>query len=365
MINEPLKFGYPVKHRKKVPFSPEIILKPEIAQLNIEIFKLEEELNRFILSSNDYSELVTDAFSSNIHISIQMEGNPISKKDVKRLTKGVIGKEIEHRKLTFPNQEVLNHIFAYNSPYFKPPWDSITITNIHSMLMEGDPDQVAGEYRKEYNAVYSSTGQERFIPAPPQHIIEEIDSLLRWLNTTGPALYPVIAGALFFHEFESIHPFEDGNGRCGRSLFHIYLQHHGLPNSKLCFIEQHVVSDLEKYYELLARTDFHNDYTNLIEHFSRGVYDSYSEAVERFREKDLLSSGLDETSKRALIKAKQYKNWFSLEDAKSWFENISDYRLRTRLTELVKIKALVEKGTTRDKKYKFADPLEEIELQRK
>lgn len=360
MTNETNKFGYPVRHKKKVPFTPIVNISPEIAKMNIEIFRLEEELDRFILSADDYADLVTEAFASNIHISIQMEGNPLSKKDVRRITKGAIKRELRQQGLNFPRQEVLNHIVAYNSPYFQTPWTNTTMTNIHEILMHGDPDHKIGEYRKEYTAVFSTAGQELFIPAPFQHIEEEMGSLLNWLGNYGSALYPIIAGSIFFHEFESIHPFEDGNGRCGRSLFHIYLQHNGLPNSKLCFIEQYVVADLERYYELMAKTDHFGDYSELIEHFTRGVHKSYKEAVERYREKDLLSTGLDETSKRVLIKAKQYGYWFSLEQAKGWIDNLSDYRLRVRLTELVETGALIQKGSTRDKKYKFADPLEDI-----
>ncbi len=149
MINNTDEFGYPVRHKKKVPFTPLVNVRPEIAKLNIEIFRLEEELDRFILSADDYAELVTEAFASNIHISIQMEGNPLSKKDVRRLTKGALKRELKQQSMNFPRQEVLNHIIAYSSPYFQPPWDSITMTNMHDILMQGDPDQnirIGSEY---------------------------------------------------------------------------------------------------------------------------------------------------------------------------------------------------------------------------
>ena len=353
-------FGYPVRHKKKIPFLPQIIIPHDIIQTNIEIFQMEAELDRFILSKKDYLELVSDAFTSNIHISTKLEGNPLTKADVKRITKGTITKGMVDSGLDFPAQEIINHILAYMSPFFQPPWTMEHIIGIHSLLMEGNSDLKPGEIRKTRAVIQSSTGEELFIPAPPEFIVEELESLLDWLNNYGPGLYPVITGAILFHEFESIHPFEDGNGRSGRSLFHIYLQMSGLPNSKLCFIEQNIVKDSEFYYDLLAKTDFTNDYTYLITHFVKSVHNSYSEAVERYREKDLLSSNLDEITKRILIKARKHRDWFNLEFSRQWFDQISDYVLRRRLNELVDLGALIDKGSTRAKKYRFADPLNEI-----
>jgi len=173
---------------------------------------------------------------------------------------------------------------------------------------------------------------------------------LKWVDETGSSHYPVIAGTILFHEFESIHPFTDGNGRCGRMLFHIYLQSHGLPNSKLCFIEQNIVSEPELYYELMARTKHTGDYEELLVHLTSSVLDSYRDAVSRYRKKDLFSGDPDETSKRLLLKAKTIGDWFDLELARNWFENISDYRIRARLKDLINRGALQERGSTRSKR---------------
>ncbi len=352
--------GYPVRHRRKIPFNPVIAIPSDIARINVELFKLESELDRYILSGKDYLELVGDAFSSNIHISTRLEGNPMTKKDVMGLTKGILERGLPEYIVDFPRQEVLNHLMAYLSPELRPPWNLEHIEFVHRMLMHGNDGAKPGEFRDHSAVIESSTGQELFIPAPHEHVEEELQALLDWLNSTGNSIYPVIAGTVFFHEFESIHPFGDGNGRCGRSLFHIYLQQHGLPNSKLCFIEQNIVADAEYYYELLARTDHSDDYRETITHFSKAVHSSYVDAVERFREKDLLSSDLDETTKRLLVKAKEYGYWFNLEFTKQWFEGISEYKLRTRLNQLVKRGALVDEGATRGKRYRFADPLERM-----
>jgi hypothetical protein len=97
-----------------------------------------------------------------------------------------------------------------------------------------------------------------------------------------------------------------------------------------------------------------------IHHFTSAVHASYVDAVERFREMDLMSSDLDEVSKRSLQLAKQSGRGFSIQDAKQWFGNVSDHGIRMRLNGLVQLGALVSEGQTRGKKYRYADPIERM-----
>ncbi|HHD16897.1 MAG TPA: Fic family protein [Euryarchaeota archaeon] len=355
--SEEREFGYPVRHRSRYPFIPTISVSPRVGTWNQEIFKLDAELDRFILTEQDYFELISEAFASNIHISTRMEGNPLPFAEVKRLTKGTFRCGIQEKMVDFPSQEIMNHIGVYLLDLSTRQFDVSLVKEIHEFLLKGDPSSSPGEFRHDFRSVYSDEGEELFITCPPEHIEREMGSLLKWVRTTGPGHYPVIAGTILFHEFESIHPFSDGNGRCGRTLFHLYLQTHGLPNSKLCLIEQEMVSDNEKYYDLLARTDFYQDYGDLLTSFTKSVKTSYEKAVERYKEKDLLSKNLDEISKRLLVKAKELDSDFSLNDARRWFDNTSDFRIRSRLRELVDMGAIWESGETRGKRYRFADPM--------
>jgi Fic family protein len=360
MTISPDQFGYPVRHKRKVPFRPEVALTDEVAAGNRDILRLESELEGFILTTRDHLDLISEAFTSNIHLSTKLEGNPLTREQVGRVTGGVIQSGSFRDATDFPTQEVINHVAAYLSPELAPPWDVGDVCDIHALLMGGDRRAAPGKLRTKRAAVTSTSGEELFIPAPPEHVGAELESLLEWLNTAGKGSYPVIAGAIFFHEFESIHPFGDGNGRCGRTLFHLYLQFNGLPNSRLCLIERSVVGDAERYYDLLAGTDFTGDYGNLVEHFTGAVHDSYVDAVERFRKRDLLSGDLDGISRRLLATARRHRFWFDLETARAWLGDVSDFRLRSRLNGLVEMGALAEKGATRGKRYRFTDPLERV-----
>jgi Fic family protein len=227
------------------------------------------------------------------------------------------------------------------------------------LMMLVDPKARPGLYREVDSAVYTDQGQETFHPCPPKHIEREMTSLLEWTNKSAPALHPAVAATLLFHEFESIHPFLDGNGRVGRTLFHLYLQQHGLPNAHLCMVEKELTKDPGLYYQLLGWTDQKASYTELLDHFTDALVNSYESALVRFTDKDLLSSELPETSKR-LVVAARHKDWFSVGEAARWVGGVGEQTIRNRLNELVGIGVLEARGQTRSRRYRFKHPLEEL-----
>lgn len=329
-----------------------------------EIRSLEEELNRLILSKDDFFELVLDAYSSNVHYSTELEGNPLDLDEVKRVTRNTF-RGIKEPAPDGPNQEILNHLSIWIFPnLFSFPWSIQKISNIHSYIMSFDPESKPGIIRNEHDEGEFSVGFEDevyFIPAPSARVNMEMEWLIEWVNNYSIGYDPVIGAAVMFHEFESIHPFHDGNGRIGRTLFHSYLQCSGLPNSCLCKIESHLMQNKNLYYDILAWTDYKLEYTDLIDYISQAILESYREAVEIFSSKDLLSKDLGEPAKRLLVRAKKEKMWFSISDALGWVDGLSYGSVRNYLNELVDVGALVVKGKTKGKRYKFANPFEEIQ----
>lgn len=99
------------------------------------------------------------------------------------------------------------------------------ICTLHGMLLVGIDDGIAGRFRKEHEFVRVGT----FIAPAPEHIDLMMDRLLEEY-TNNLTTYPLDAVARFHLEFETIHPFNDGNGRIGRALINLHLQHIGFPN---------------------------------------------------------------------------------------------------------------------------------------
>ena len=351
-----------VKHRRKVPFEPRIIPPLSFSLAIGEIERLDSELNRFILKPADYIELSIDALASNIHFATSIEGNPLSNDEVKRLTRESMQKDVNEQLFEDPGKrEILNHLLAWNSyDMFRLPWDNDIVRKLHSMLftdslVEGE----TGHFRKSA-AVILENDTEVFEGAPPEHVEEEIASLLSWLNSYASGLKQVVAATVFFHEFESIHPFGDGNGRIGRTLFHQYLRQAGLNNAHLCLIESELLSNTRLYYTLLAWTDYCNSYTELLDYFTVCIRNAYSKAYDKFRSKNLLSGELDEIETRLLMKAKEHDLPFTISEAARWLQNRSEATVRMHLNKLVELEVLKSAGHTRSKRYFYSDPSELI-----
>lgn len=355
--------GVVVHHKRKVPFDPPVSVPPDLRDQIMEIHALDKELGEFILTSEDYLELVfEEAWPVNFHRSTALEGNPLDIGEVREITRHTARGDADS-KADFPIQEIYNHLFFWVEPGFlDSPWTLDQIKGVHGSLLRGADDGMnPGEFRAEGRAsILDNEGNEVFVGAPATHIEEEMESLVEWLNSRGGAYFPLITATVFFHEFESIHPFIDGNGRTGRVLFHGYLQNHGLPNSHLCTIEEQLTENAQTYYNVLAWTDHEEDYELLLEYFVDATLTSYRNAVERFRSKDLLSGDMDEVKKRLLIKARRHGGWFSSTEATGWISGRSQDTVRRHLNDLQTMELVESRGKTRAKRYRFSNPLSSL-----
>ncbi|MCQ2085717.1 MAG: Fic family protein, partial [archaeon] len=225
------------------------------------------------------------------------------------------------------------------------------------MLMTGVSEHsTPGKLRSEEVSVVDASGAECFIACPAEYLREELTSLLDWLNNSP--YDELVSAVLFFHEFESIHPFRDGNGRTGRTLFQILIQTFGLKNAKLCKFEKELLSSTGVYYDLLAYTDQTENYGPLVMYFAEALLKAYTEAVEVFAEKDILKD-LDLNERRIAIMAKETRD-FTLAEASGWVPMISQQSVRNKLNVLIGLNLLESTGMTRNLRYRFLDPLAEL-----
>jgi Uncharacterized conserved protein len=345
--------GYPVKHKRKVPFEPMIKLGTDYRTRINGIIDMDHRLDEVILTAGDYLDFVKDVCSSNIHWSTSIEGNPLTQEEVRRISTSFFkGKKSSERR-DGPTQEILNHLHSYIfADDFKMPWILNTIERTHGALTVGTGiTGVPGKIRDHGSVIADKDGFEYMIPCPHNSIEEELESLLSWLESSP--YDPIVTATLFFHEFESIHPFTDGNGRTGRTLFQILLQELGLKNSKLCRLEEEILGSLGTYYDLLGYTDQTQDYRPLIMYISESLHIAYVKATIEFESKNVLKD-LDETSKTIAIRSKR-ESWFTISDVVSWV-SIGEKRISQKLNELVEMDVLEKTGKTKSTKFKFRDP---------
>lgn len=347
--------GYPVRHKAKEPFLPRLTLDQDIRRMIRDIRMMDSELGNFILSEKDYLDLANEAYASNIHWSTKIEGNRLTLDEVREITTRYSSKRTEESP-NGPVQEILNHLASMMSDdIFQMSWTLDTVRAVHHLLMKGVGQTEPGMIRTTDVSIMDLNRFEYFIPCPHQNVEKELKALIDWVNYSP--FDEIVTATLFFHEFESIHPFEDGNGRTGRVLLQALLREYGLRNCGLCRFEEKLLSGTGTYYDLLAYTDRTENYTPLVMYVTESLYAAYAEAVSVFSEKDRLHD-MEENTRTLAINAKK-AGTFSFRDACGWVQ-LGAGSVRNKLDTLVDIGIIGKDGNTRAMRYMFLDPFREM-----
>ena len=136
----------------------------------------------------------------------------------------------------------------------------------------------------------ASTGE--VIYTPPQHpdeIEQRLDNLIEYMNDDQVSeLDPLVKMALIHHQFESIHPFYDGNGRAGRILNIMYLIQKGLLDLPILDLSRYILRTKAEYYRLLQAVHDENDWVAWVLYMIKGVETTARETVEFIQQVDFL-----------------------------------------------------------------------------
>lgn len=141
-------------------------------------------------------------------------------------------------------EEVTNYVAAVNHAFeqiHSPKGAPISVrlfNDCHRILMQGvrGANKQPGELRRSQNWVGGSRpGNAVFVPPPPERVADLLGDLERYIRAEG-ALDPLLRIALVHAQFETIHPYLDGNGRLGRMLIALLLDHWGLLTSPLLYL---------------------------------------------------------------------------------------------------------------------------------
>lgn len=171
------------------------------------------------------------------------------------------------------------------------PFGIDQIVAVHTRLLQHAPNgAVAGRVRARQNWIggndYNPCGAE-FVPPPPEEVKALLEDLCAAIN--DETLPPVVQAALVHAQFETIHPFEDGNGRTGRALVHIVLRRRGLAPRFVPPISVVLAAARSRY--IAGLTAFRGDAVPAwVEHFSAAaarsarLANTYIVAVEALRE---------------------------------------------------------------------------------
>ena len=160
------------------------------------------------------------------------------------------------------------------------------LNETHRRLMRGarGADKLPGEIRRSQNWIGGTRpANAAFVPPPPHRIPELFSALERYIHSDDD-LPPLVRAGLLHVQFETIHPFLDGNGRIGRLLVTLLLEDWGLLTKPLLYLSLYFKRHRTEYYRRLDRVRSAGDWEGWIAYFLEGVATIAEEAVASARE---------------------------------------------------------------------------------
>jgi len=142
-----------------------------------------------------------------------------------------------------------------------------------------------GEFRRSQNWIGGTRpGNALFVPPPPDRLMECLDAFERFLHLDDPTLPPLIRAGLAHVQFETIHPFLDGNGRLGRLIVTLMLCEAGALREPILYLSLFLKSRRQDYYRLLQEVRFAGAWEAWMEFFLTGVAETAEQAAETARD---------------------------------------------------------------------------------
>ena len=161
------------------------------------------------------------------------------------------------------------------------------IREMHAILLRSGRGvtKQPGEFRRSQNWIGGTRpGNALFVPPPPNRLNECLDALERFLHSDNPSLPPLIRAGLAHVQFETIHPFLDGNGRLGRLLITLILCEAGILREPILYLSLFLKARRDDYYRLLQEVRQAGTWETWMEFFLTGVAETAEQAAATARD---------------------------------------------------------------------------------
>ena len=293
-------------------------------------------------------KITRDALGRDVHSSTWIEGNLLTLAQVALL---VDGKDVEAASKQKAEVKNCINVLRWMIRHKKTSFTSSQILKLHATMTKGllSADR-CGHWRQIQNYVVNAKQQVIFTPPKPKDVPKRMEELLTWILRSKDD-HPVVRSAIFHHEFVTIHPFVDGNGRMARALSQWLLFQGGYDPAHSLGLDEFFAADREKYYQMIQETrEMDLDFTHWIEYVSLGLLQSIEKLSQRLR--SVKMDGREWTIKqRELIDLLNKHGILGSGDICRMM-GINRARVNQLITPLIAASVVLKEGHTRSSKYR-------------
>ncbi len=268
-------------------------------------------------------------------------------------------------------KEVSNYVAALNHGLKRIkngfPISSRLLKEIHKILLtsgRGDNKQ-PGEFRQSQNWIGGTRpGNAIFVPPPAQNLTDEITKLEKFINDSKKSTPALVKAALSHVQFETLHPFLDGNGRVGRLLITLILVEQEILQQPLLYLSLYFKIYRQQYYDLLNNVRIKGDWESWLSYFADAVTYTANSAVataKQLMQKSKQDADILHNQERTAGTLLRLHHAFLKRPiaTAAWLQKQTDMAPATILTGLKKLESLkmVEEltGKQRDRVYAYKD----------
>lgn len=264
------------------PLPPRIILDDEMLELLTGATKSLATLDALATHIPNMNLFISMYVRKEALLSSQIEGTQATLEDV---LDPLIEKNANQNV-----SDVVNYIkaFEFSLERMKTlPLCNRLLKETHGVLMQGvrGQEKNPGEFRSSQNwigAQGSTIKNARYIPPNPSDMIEAMSDLEKYMNEDD-SLNVLIKSALIHYQFETIHPFLDGNGRIGRLLITLFLLEKGVLSSPALYISYYLKLNRIEYYDRMSEVRSKDNYEQWIKFFLLALKEASEEATDTIK----------------------------------------------------------------------------------
>jgi Fic family protein len=328
------------------------------------------------MGEDDRNTLRVEAMSTEALTTSEIEGEILDRASVQSSIRRQLGLAADNRKVA-PAERGVSEMMVALCKDFAAPLSSEMLFEWHRMLMGGRGDMAdVGRYRtgaEPMQIISGATGSPKihFEAPPSDKVMGEMERLIAWFNRTAPGsedpLPPLTRAGVAHLHFESIHPFEDGNGRIGRAIAEKSLAQ-SLGRPSLIALAATILARRARYYSTLEDANKNNEITDWLAWFGGAAIEAQRRTIalvefliDRTRLLDSLKGKLNERQEKGLQRMfKEGPEGFKGGMSAGNYGTITGASPATTtrdLADLTEKGALIREGERRHARYKLSIPL--------